>query len=283
MRFVRFLHADRTRFGTIAGELVRPFALPIASLETYLAVPEAERAALGVDDAIGVAEVALLAPVVPKKNVVCVGRNYLGHAEEVARARNIPLSLPSVPTFFTKAPTAIANPGATLHLSSALTQQYDFEAELAVVIGTRCKDVAEIDALDVVFGYTCLNDVTARDIQKDHQQWFKGKSLDDSCPIGPWIVSADEIGDPQSLAIGIRIDGETKQSSNTSEMIFNVRKIIASLSRGMTLEPGDVIATGTPDGVGMARTPPEFLRDGAIMEVDIPAIGVLRNTIAISA
>ncbi len=151
------------------------------------------------------------------------------------------------------------------------------------MIGERCRDVAESDALSVVFGYTCLNDVTARDLQKDHQQWFKGKSLDQTCPIGPWIVSADEIGDPQTLDIALRVDGVTKQQSNTKEMIFNVRAIIASLTRGMTLEPGDVIASGTPDGVGMARTPPEFLYDGAKMEVEIAKIGVLRNAVALGA
>jgi 2-keto-4-pentenoate hydratase/2-oxohepta-3-ene-1,7-dioic acid hydratase in catechol pathway len=194
----------------------------------------------------------------------------------------VPLTLPSLPTFFSKAPTSIAAPGALLHLSSAVSTSYDWEAELAVVIGERCRDVPEASALDVVFGYTCLNDVTARDLQKDHGQWFKGKSLDDTCPIGPWIVTADEIEDPQSLDIALRIDGETKQSSNTSQMIFGVRAIIASLSRGMTLEPGDVIATGTPDGVGFARTPPEFLHDGMTMEVEIAKIGVLRNALAIA-
>jgi 2-keto-4-pentenoate hydratase/2-oxohepta-3-ene-1,7-dioic acid hydratase in catechol pathway len=125
--------------------------------------------------------------------------------------------------------------------------------------------------------------VTARDLQKDHHQWFKGKSLDETCPIGPWIVSADEIGDPQTLDIALRVDGVTKQSSNTSGMIFDVNAIIASLSRGMTLEPGDVIATGTPDGVGLARTPPEFLYDGAAMEVEIAKIGVLRTTVRMAA
>jgi len=280
MRFANFLYAGNARFGTVTGDAVRPFAAPVASLHDYLAVAPGQRAGLEAEAALPLADVTLLAPVNTRKNVICVGRNYMGHAEEVARARGIPLNLPNVPTFFTKAPTSIAHPGATLHLSPALSQQYDWEAELAVVIGTRCRDVAEAEALDVIFGYTCLNDVTARDLQKDHHQWFKGKSLDETCPIGPWIVSADEIGDPQTLDIAIRIDGATKQSANTREMIFNVRTIIASLSRGMTLEPGDVIATGTPDGVGMARTPPEWLHDGATMEVDIPAIGVLRNTIA---
>jgi 2-keto-4-pentenoate hydratase/2-oxohepta-3-ene-1,7-dioic acid hydratase in catechol pathway len=227
--------------------------------------------------------VSLLAPVHPAKNVFCVGRNYMGHAEEIARARGTELKLPSVPTFFTKAPTAIAAPGSILELNPRLSSEYDYEAELGVVIGTRCKDVPKERALDVIFGYTCINDVTARDLQREHVQWFKGKSLDHTCPIGPWIVGAGDVPDPQALDIRLRLNGETKQSSNTSNMIFSVAEIIASLSAGMTLEPGDVIATGTPDGVGFARTPPEFLTGGDVMEVEIAGIGVLRNTIAFTA
>ena len=282
MRFIRFVSAGAIRFGLLEGTSVRAFPLEVASLADYLSYGGAERAALGTEAAGSIDDLELMAPVNPRKNVFCVGRNYLGHAEEISRARGTPLKLPDVPTFFTKAPTAIAAPGATLHLSAAVSSEYDWEAELAVVIGERCRDVPEGDALNVVFGYTALNDVTARDLQRAHIQWFKGKSLDDTCPIGPWIVSADEIGDPQSLDIGIRIDGETKQASNTSQMIFGVAKIIASLSSGMTLEPGDVIATGTPDGVGFARTPPEFLRNGSKMEVEIAKIGVLRNVVALA-
>jgi len=279
MRFARFELAGTTRFGILDGAVVRPFEEPIASLQAYLAVPE--RAALATSAPVGLESVRLLAPVRSEKNVFCVGRNYMGHAEEVARARNIPLNLPAVPTFFTKAPTSIVNPDDVLHLSLDLSEQYDWEAELAAVIGVRCRDVSEDDALAVVFGYTGLNDVTARDVQKAHHQWFKGKSLDETCPIGPWLVSADEIGDPDALDIALRVDGETKQSSNTSQMIFSVAKIIASLSAGLTLEPGDIIATGTPDGVGFARTPPEFLADGAIMEVEIAKIGTLRNSVSL--
>ncbi len=281
MRFASFHHAGSTRSGIVTGDAIRPFEVPIASVHEYLALAPAERASLPTGAAIALGAVRLASPARPLKNVMCVGRNYMGHAEEVSRARGTPLNLPAVPTFFTKAPTSIADPGATLQLTAALSQQYDWEAELAVVIGTRCRDVAEADALDVIFGYTCLNDVTARDLQKDHHQWFKGKSLDDTCPIGPWIVTADELGDPQTLDIALRIDGETKQASNTRDMIFSVRTIIASLSRGMTLEPGDVIATGTPDGVGLARTPPEFLHDGTTMEVELGRIGVLRNVVAL--
>ena len=280
MRFVRFHDGSGDRFGTLDEERVRPFRAPVTTLQAYLAVAPGERAALPTDPPLALDAVTLLAPVRPHKNVFCVGRNYMGHAEEIARARGIPVSLPSVPTFFTKAPTSIANPGATLHMDPNLSSQYDWEAELAAVIGTRCRDVAEADALGVIFGYTALNDVTARDLQKDHGQWFKGKSLDDACPIGPWIVSADEVGDPQTLDIAMRVDGETKQNSNTAQMIFSVAQIVASLSRGMTLEPGDVIATGTPDGVGFARTPPEFLGDGSAVEVEIARIGVLRNRVS---
>jgi len=282
MRFVRFSHEGLRRFGTTEGGLVRAFPEHVDSLAAYLAIARAERDSLA-NEPIGTLEsVTLLAPAHPNKNVFCVGRNYLGHAEEIARARGTELRLPEVPTFFTKAPPAIVGPGATIHLSARVSSEYDYEAELAVVIGTRCRDVAEGDALGVVFGYTCLNDVTARDLQRAHQQWFKGKSLDETCPIGPWIVSADEVGDPGTLDISMRIDGVVKQNSNTSQLIFNVPRIIASLSTGLTLEPGDVIATGTPDGVGFARTPPEFLYDGAKMEVEIARIGTLQNTIALA-
>jgi 2,4-diketo-3-deoxy-L-fuconate hydrolase len=279
MRFARFDHAGTTRFGTLEGTHVRPFPANVSSLHDYLALTPGERRQLRPEAALPLDEVRLRAPVQPPKNVFCVGRNYSGHAEEIARARGIPLNLPPVPTFFTKAPTSIADPGATLHLSSQLSSEYDWEAELAVVIATRCRDVPEADALAVVFGYTIVNDVTARDLQKIHGQWFKGKSLDETCPMGPWIVSADELGNPQRLDIATRIDGVTKQQSNTSQMIFNVAQIIASLSAGLTLEPGDIIATGTPDGVGFARTPPEFLTDGTVMEVEIGQVGVLRNQV----
>ena len=282
MRFASFTDSGAVRLGILEGAAVRPLPATVATLTDYLALDSGERERLVVSDAIPLAGLSLRAPLRPHKNVFCVGRNYMGHAEEIARSRGTPLNLPSVPTFFTKATTAITDPGATLHLSPEVSQQYDWEAELAVVIGERCRDVAERDALSVVFGYTCLNDVTARDLQREHQQWFKGKSLDETCPIGPWVVTADEISDPQTLPITLRIDGEIKQSSNTNEMIFNVAQIIASLSRGMTLEPGDVIATGTPDGVGFARTPPEFLRDGMRMDVEIARIGTLTNAVSLA-
>jgi len=284
MRFVVFSTPSAApRPGILDRETIRPLE-GLASLDALVALEpaarEAARQRLG--EPVPLAGATLHAPLRPRKNVFCVGRNYLAHAEEGARVRGEELKLPSVPTFFSKAPTAIADPEATLHLDGAVSQKYDWEAELGVVIGTRCKNVREADALGVIFGYTCVNDVSARDVQNATTQWFKGKTLDDTCPLGPWIVSADEIADPQHLDVSLRVNGETKQRASTSVMIFSVARIIAELSKGLTLEPGDVIATGTPEGVGFARNPPEFLKDGDVVEVEVSQVGVLRNRVAIS-
>ncbi len=281
MKFVSFFERDgRAVPGVLAGDSIR--AIDAASMLDYIALSPAQRAARHTDRTIAVSDVKLDAPVRPLRNIFCVGRNYLEHAKEGARLFGRELKLPDVPTFFTKATGAIAAPGATLHLEASVSDEYDFEAELAVVIGTRCKNVSEADAFGVVFGYTAFNDVTARDLQRAHLQWFKGKSLDDEAPFGPWIVSSDEIGDPEKLDIAFRLNGIEKQNSNTSKMIFGIPRLIAELSRGLTLEPGDVIATGTPEGVGFARNPPEFLKDGDVMEVEIEKIGVLRNVCSIA-
>lgn len=280
MKYVSFYDGETIRPGYIEGDRVRAIAAP--SLAAYVALQGAQRAATHTEDTFALRDVRLAAPIVPTRNVFCVGRNYLEHAKEGALAAGRELKLPDVPTFFTKAPTAIADPDADLQLERAVSQEYDYEAELGVVIGERCKDVSEDGALAVVFGYTCVNDVTGRDLQRAHVQWFKGKSLDDGCPIGPWVASADEVGDPHALAIGMKINGVQKQRSTTANMIFRIPRLIAELSRGMTLLPGDVIATGTPEGVGFARKPPEFLQDGDVMEIEIDKIGVLRNRVRIA-
>jgi len=282
MRFATFADATgRERPGVISGDSISPLPPSVESLYAFIGMDQAARQAalkqLGSPQKL--AEVRLLAPVRPPKNVFCVGRNYVAHAEEGARARGIELKLPELPTFFTKAPNTIIGPDAEIALEAEVSSQYDWEAELAVVIGKRCKDVREEDALDVVFGYCCLNDVTARDMQRDYGQWFKGKSLDNSCPLGPWIVDTQEITDAQNLEIMLRVNGVEKQHSNTRLMIFNIKRIIHELTKGYTLDPGDVIATGTPEGVGFARTPPEFLKDGDVVEVEIEKIGILRNTV----
>lgn len=281
MRFVTFrTTAGQVMPGILEGNVVRRIAMP--TLAEYIALQPEDRAAKHSPHVVDREHVTLCAPVKPARNIFCVGRNYLEHALEGAKAAGRELKLPDVPTFFTKAPSAIADPEATLQLQARVSSEYDFEAELAVIIGTRCKDVSEADAMSVIFGYTALNDVTARDLQRAHLQWFKGKSLDDCAPIGPSIVSADELGDPHALSIAFRLNGVEKQHSSTANMIFRIPRLIAELSKGMTLLPGDVIATGTPEGVGFARTPPEFLADGDAMEVEIEKIGVLRNRVSIS-
>jgi 2-keto-4-pentenoate hydratase/2-oxohepta-3-ene-1,7-dioic acid hydratase in catechol pathway len=216
----------------------------------------------------------------PSKNVFCVGRNYLTHIEEGARARGVEVKLPDAPVFFTKAPTAVTGPFDDIPWDRSVTHQVDWEAELGVIIGRTGRNIPRAAALDHVFGYTVINDVSARDLQKSHFQFFKGKSLDGFCPIGPSVVTADEFGSPVGKRLTLRVNGAVKQSGNTRDMIFGVDALIASLSHGLTLEAGDIIACGTPDGVGFARTPPEFLQDGDIMETEVEGIGVMRNRIA---
>jgi len=225
-------------------------------------------------------EVQLAAPIPrPQKNIMCLGQNYLDHAQEMTRARANSPGVPQYPNIFTKAPTTINGPYGDIVIDPEVSLKVDWEAELAVIIGKAGKNIRAEDALDYVFGYTILNDVSARDLQHRQPQYFKGKSIDGYCPLGPWIVTADEIPDPQNLPVRLRVNGVTKQDSNTSMMIFSVREIIAALSLGMTLEPGDIIATGTPSGVGDARKPPEYLQPGDIVETEIEGIGMLRNRV----
>jgi 2-keto-4-pentenoate hydratase/2-oxohepta-3-ene-1,7-dioic acid hydratase in catechol pathway len=226
------------------------------------------------------AEVRLLAPIPrPAKNVFCVGRNYMEHVREGDRMFDRTSELPSVPNFFTKAPTAVVGPDAEVRYPSRLTQAFDYEIELGVIIGKSGRDIARADAWDHVFGYTIINDVTARDLQRSHVQWFKGKSLDTTCPMGPWIVDRAEIGSPSDLELVFTLNGQERQRATVDMMIFDIPAIIESLSAGMTLEPGDVIATGTPSGVGFAMEPKGVMKGGDVMACSISRIGALSNTV----
>jgi 2-keto-4-pentenoate hydratase/2-oxohepta-3-ene-1,7-dioic acid hydratase in catechol pathway len=213
----------------------------------------------------------------PTKNVFCIGLNYAKHARESAAARGQELKLPEVPLIFTKSPTSVNGPYGVVPLDKRVTTQVDYEAELGVIIGLGGKNISREDALKHVFGYTVINDVSARDVQFKHVQFFKGKSLDRFCPMGPVVVTADEFGDPQNKKLGTRVNGEQRQHSSTSDMIFPVDSVIYWLSLGMTLDPGDIIATGTPEGVGMGFTPPVYLKDGDVVETEVEGIGTLRN------
>lgn len=227
------------------------------------------------------AECDLQAPIPsPKKNVFCVGRNYAEHIAEGERAQNLKIGVTDHPVFFTKPPTSIVAPGGDVLIFPSVSESVDYEVELAVVIGKPGRNIAKADAYGHVFGYTILNDITARDIQRRHGgQYFKGKGLDGSCPIGPWIVTADAMGDPENLSIGLTVNGEQRQDGNTADMIFDIPTLIASLSEGLTLEAGDIVATGTPSGVGYAMEPPQFLKAGDTVVCEISGIGTLTNTV----
>lgn len=220
--------------------------------------------------------VTLLAPIPrPKKNIFCVGKNYAEHAIELGSEADIPEHL----LVFTKAPTTVIGPNEFIQAHQQVTEQLDYEGELAVIIGKKGKGIAKEEADQYIFGYTIINDVTARDLQSRHQQFFIGKSLDTTCPMGPWIVHSSAIPDASNLAIETRVNNELRQQSNTEKFIFPINEIIAVLSQGMTLEPGDIIATGTPAGVGKGFTPPRYLKSGDTIEITVEGIGTLRNEI----
>lgn len=226
------------------------------------------------------AGIKLLAPIPrPPKNVFCLGRNYADHIQEDNASRDQQTPLPKYPQFFTKPHTAIIGDGADIRLDETVTRRLDYEVELAVVIGLGGRDIPAAQAMNHVFGYTIINDITGRDLQRRHDQWFKGKALDTSCPMGPWIVPASEIADPHDLKIELDVNGQARQHASTGAMIFKIEQIIESLSAGLTLEPGDVIATGTPSGVGYAMDPRQFLAAGDVIVCRVQGIGSLTNTV----
>ena len=254
-------------FGRIEDDVFVPMGEDIVR---YL-----ERGASSDGQPLPLAEVQLLAPIPRPGKVICVGLNYRDHAEETGQA------IPDEPVLFSKFANSVVGPGADVVVPRVVMQP-DFEAELAVVIGRRATGVPASDALSYVAGYTCANDVSARDLQFRSSQWLLGKAIDSFLPLGPWLVTAEEVGDPGRLTIRCTIDGDVVQDSSTDQMIFGVADLVAFISRTITLEPGDVIATGTPPGVGMAREPQRWLRDGERMTVEIENIGALTNTVRLT-
>ena len=238
------------------------------------ALEHARKVATNTNRGLPLNDVTLLPPLdSPRGNIIAMGRNYQKHAEETATDGDV-----KPPTIFTKAITSITGPYDDIEIDPSVSDKLDWEVELGVVIGTRGANIARRDAMNHVFGYFVLNDVSARDIQNGWGgQYFKGKSLDRSCPTGPWVVTKDEAPGPGNLALRLTLNGVVKQEGNTSDMIHPVDAIIEWASKGMTLLPGALIATGTPDGVGFARTPPEYLKVGDVMETEVEGIGALRN------
>ncbi len=284
MRLLTCRTTDGETLGVAVGERWQPVSEmlpdgPSTMLELLAGGPDVHRA---LADAVAdadltvtgrpLAEAPLMAPLPRPGKIIAIGRNYREHAAEEG------VDPPAAPLIFSKWPSCVIGPGEDIRWDPALTGQVDYEAELAVVIGRTARHVTAEAALDHAFGYTCLNDVSARDLQFGDGQWTRGKSLETFCPMGPVLVTADEIGDPQRLAIRCTVDGEVMQDSTTAQMYFSVAEIISYCSRSFTLEPGDVISTGTPSGVGVFADPPHFLGDGARVVVEIDGIGVLENT-----
>ncbi|MEG0075484.1 MAG: fumarylacetoacetate hydrolase family protein [Eubacterium sp.] len=228
---------------------------------------------------ISLNSIKLLAPIPkPERNIFCIGKNYAEHVQEIKNIPNIG-GIPESPIYFSKLSSSVTGPDSTVLSHANATKQIDYEAELAIIIGKQGSDIKKEDAEDYIFGYTVANDITARDLQKKHSQWYKGKSLDTFCPLGPVITYKDALPLPFDLGIRCRVNNEIRQESMTSHMIFDVPSIINDLSQGVTLYPGDIILTGTPSGVGFAQSPPSFLKHGDVVEAEIDQIGTLRNTI----
>lgn len=284
MRLATYQHDGGTRVGAVvddrivevASDMVELIAGGAGALEHARALAQSARGT-------SLAGVRLLAPIPhPRRDVFCVGWNYSEHFREgqLVRGKDVPPDLPEWPALFSKGPNTVVGTEAGVLFPAPHSEQLDWECELAVVIGREGRDIPEARALEHVFGYTCANDVSVRDVQRRHGgQWFKGKNFDTHLPLGPWIVTADEIPNPHALRISTRVNGTTKQDSRTDQMVFTVPRILRDLSAGMTLVAGDIIITGTPEGVGFARKPPEFLKVGDVVEVEIESIGVLRNAV----
>lgn len=290
MKYVSFTGPTGVVAGVVRGSYVIP--LPGGDAVDWTGDPVGLLARITTQEPLGefdeqtavpLDDVVLVAPIpAPRRNIFCVGLNYVEHSNEFdVSGFNAAggIGVPDRPVVFTKAPTTVIGTGEHIPAHDRLTQSLDYEAELAVIIGTGGADIRAQDAMSHVWGYTIVNDVTARDRQREHQQWFLGKSLDGLCPMGPFAVTADEI-DHRELLVETRVNGELRQSAKTADLIFDVPELIATISAGMTLLPGDIIATGTPPGVGIGFDPPRFLRPGDVIEISITGLGTLVNTVA---
>lgn len=289
MRLVTYLDGATERVGLVENEGLVDLSSLVPDLLTLIAeagpplwgaIREKVAVALQKQEVLPLQSVTLLAPIPhPRKNIICLGKNYVAHVTETARARQRPDLIPDHPVFFSKATTAVNRPGGKIPYNPQVSTKIDWEVELAFIVGKQGKNINRAEAMDYIFGYTILNDFTARDLQEQHRQFYKGKGLDGMAPFGPWIVTADEIPDPHNLRLSLRVNGETMQDACTSAMIFRIPDIIAILSLGMTLEIGDLVATGTPSGVGMGMQPPRFLAPGDLVEAEVEKIGILHNVV----
>ena len=286
MKLATFDHGGRRQVGIVSadGKSVQPLGLPaqaegggVLALVTGAAAGVASPQPVG--PAILIGDVVLQAPIpAPRRNIFCVGRNYHEHAKELSGSvfKDSSANTAAWPIVFTKVPECVIGPGQLVQLPGSVSSQIDYEAELAVVIGRGGRNISRAAAMSHVYGYTIVNDVTARDVQMRHQQWDLGKSFDTFCPMGPWLVTADEL-DGQNTRVRCWVNGELRQDARTTDLIFDIPTLIETCSRGITLLPGDIIATGTPSGVGMGMKPPVFLQPGDTVRIEIEGIGILEN------
>jgi len=287
MRIAAVHNQNGKIFGTVQDNHFRPLLIggaAVRDLRQVIALLSERAGTLEHGAPLALDSVKLAAPVGPlAKNVICVGKNYHDHAEEFARSgidqSGDKQEVPEVPVVFTKAVTSLADPLQGIPASADLTHSTDYEGELGVVIGRHAKNVKRADALDYVFGYTIVNDATARDVQQRHRQWFLGKSLDGYCPVGPWLVTRDEFGTPDAQELATYVNGERRQFARLRDLIFDVGAIIEAVSAYVPLEPGDLIATGTPAGVGIGFKPPRYLVPGDVVKISISGIGELTNPV----
>ncbi|MBB6285203.1 fumarylacetoacetate hydrolase family protein [Geobacillus subterraneus] len=275
---IHLRRAERAMDGkeTIPASMLEAIAQGDAFLDRARKVTDWALRHPGPDYVYRLGDVRLLAPIPrPAKNVFCIGKNYVDHALELGDAADVPKHV----IVFSKTPTTVIGHEETILRHADVTDEVDYEGELALIIGKKGRAIRREEALDYVFGYTIINDVTARDLQERHQQYLLGKSLDTFCPMGPWIVPSQLIPNPNDLRIETRVNGEVRQQASTKQLIFPIESIIETISKGITLEPGDIIATGTPAGVGKGMRPPRFLQTGDVVEVTIEGIGTLRNKV----
>jgi 2-keto-4-pentenoate hydratase/2-oxohepta-3-ene-1,7-dioic acid hydratase in catechol pathway len=287
MKFACFATEGAAQLGLVmeAEELIRP--LPgLTDMVGLIARFDAIRPSLAeAGEGIPLSSVRLLAPIpTPRRNIFCVGKNYRDHAREFASSGYEAgavkgAEIDEYPAVFTKPGSAVVGTGATVNLHPHVTSAVDYEAELTLVIGKGGRDIRREDAYSHIWGYTIINDVTARDRQRNHKQWFMGKALDGFCPMGPWITTADEV-DPENLDVKCWVNGELRQNANTRDLIFDIPALIQTISAGLTLHPGDLIATGTPAGVGLGFNPPKFLKPGDEVSMSITGLGTLTNRFA---
>ena len=288
MRIATFSHNGQTHVGLVNADQTQVTVLDLPANERALgALPVIERLVAGQPlpaqgATLPLSAVQLMAPIPkPRRNVFCVGKNYHAHAKEFANSgfdssAKVGGDIPSVPIYFTKVPESVVGPRDTVQIPVGVSDAIDYEVELAVIIGQGGKGIRKADAMKHVWGYTIINDVTARDWQSRHMQWLLGKSFDTFCPMGPWLVSADEC-DATRTHVRTYVNGEERQNASTEDLIFDIPTLIETLSAGITLYPGDIIATGTPVGVGIGFKPPKYLKSGDVVRMEIDGIGAIEN------